>query len=139
MSIERKNGKSLLCLSHQATLFFQVLGNTHSPANLSRTLRCAKRSSTLVVYALCVSRSTSTLAFSLNREQSVKELLYNFSSVNNTVTVMHYFNNEEKKMKKPNLYGFCSYFLFSHFVYKGTYNLSGRSQISHTKSNPWKF
>ena len=33
-------------------------------------------------------------------------------------------------MKKPNLYGFCSYFLFSHFVYKGTYNLSGGLKLA---------
>lgn len=44
--------------------------------------------------------------------------------------MMYYFNNEEKKMKKPNLYGFCSYFLFSHFVYKGTYNLSGGLKLA---------
>lgn len=38
-------------------------------------------------------------------------------------------------MKKPNLYGCCSYFLFSHFIYKGAYNLSGRCR-SGAPPNP---
>lgn len=40
---------------------------------------------------------------------------------------MYYFDNKEKKMKKPNLYGFSSYFLLFHLIYKGAYNLSGKS------------
>lgn len=54
--------------------------------------------------------------------------------------MVYSFDNEEEKMKKPNLYGFCSYCLLSHSFIKELVIYQGDFKLVHrNKSNLWKF